>query len=752
MPKIINQFQVIGQNTSEMMMLWSKLATANIKQFNKTIQCYTELYQKEILIFNNPSQLLPALSEYAIDFLQRYILFLDIMRKRGNQYLEHISAGQPPVLIFNYKMILDGRTFEKPVNYALVEIEPPQTVKIDKNKRPYVIVDPRAGHGSGIGGFKDDSQVGVALRAGHPVYFVIFFPEPEPNQTIHDITIAEEKFMRKVAERHAISPKPCIIGNCQGGWAVMALAAAHPDIASMIVINGAPLSYWSGENGKNPMRYMGGMLGGGWLAQFSGDLGNGLFDGAHLVLNFELLNPSNSFWKKYYDLFTKIDENEKYFLDFERWWGGFSLMNTKEIRTIVDNLFIGNKLSHGKIPLDEMNNIDLRNIHLPIIIFCSEADNITPPQQALNWIADIYPNVMELKLAGQTIVYLVHQSAGHLGIFVSSQVAKKEHKQIIDLLNYVEHLPPGLYEMIIQEESCHLDDPHPYYIVSLKERTIDDLMINYRPENKKTENLLKIVHALSDYNAMSYDLFISPWVRAGVNEHSAAILREIHPLRMGRYLLSDLNPSLAWLAFFASYVHDHRKPVQNNPFLDIQHAYSEMIISLLDLFREGRDANAELLFNGIYRSLDIALPTHLPFRDRLIPFIDSDNQNLDQHIISIIEDGGVPAAIIRIFLLLIKTEGLTRANYFAAGVQLLKISESMKHLSDKEYSQLLHQQSIIVEYDPALALETLPELLKTKKDHTSVLKTVENVLQAANVVLPEKAFTLHRQIEKLLTK
>ncbi len=41
--------------------------------------------------------------------------------------------------------------------------------------------------GPGIGGFKDDSQVGVALAAGHPVYFVIFFRDPEPGQTLLDV-------------------------------------------------------------------------------------------------------------------------------------------------------------------------------------------------------------------------------------------------------------------------------------------------------------------------------------------------------------------------------------------------------------------------------------------------------------------------------------------------------------------------------------------------------------------------------------
>ena len=54
-----------------------------------------------------------------------------------------------------------------------------------------MIIDPRAGHGPGIGGFKDDSQVGVALREGHPVYFVIFFREPEPGQTLLDVCDAE---------------------------------------------------------------------------------------------------------------------------------------------------------------------------------------------------------------------------------------------------------------------------------------------------------------------------------------------------------------------------------------------------------------------------------------------------------------------------------------------------------------------------------------------------------------------------------
>ena len=308
-----------------------------------------------------------------------------------------------------------------------------------------MIIDPRAGHGPGIGGFKDDSQVGVALREGHPVYFVIFFREPEPGQTLLDVCAAEQQFVRRVRELHPDSPKPAIVGNCQGGWAAMMVAASDPDDAGPIVINGAPMSYWGGAfaegEGDNPMRYAGGMLGGTWLASLTADLGAGIFDGAYLVENFENLNPANTFWDKYYNLFAKVDTEAPRFLEFERWWGGFFLMNREEIEWITHNLFVGNKL--WKAARGDGQGFDLRDIKSPIILFASMGDNITPPQQAFNWVADVYGSTDEIKARGQVIVGLLHENVGHLGIFVSGKVAKKEHAQIVSVLKSVEALPPG---------------------------------------------------------------------------------------------------------------------------------------------------------------------------------------------------------------------------------------------------------------------------------------------------------------------
>lgn len=57
-----------------------------------------------------------AWSCHGTDMARRSILFWDTIHRRGNQFLEHERAGKPPVLAYEYKMIMDGRTLERPVN------------------------------------------------------------------------------------------------------------------------------------------------------------------------------------------------------------------------------------------------------------------------------------------------------------------------------------------------------------------------------------------------------------------------------------------------------------------------------------------------------------------------------------------------------------------------------------------------------------------------------------------------------------
>src|SRR5215217_7148469 len=183
--------------------------------------------------------------EYFRDAGQRCLLFWDVMRQRGNDYREHLAKPAPHVLSYPVEVLVDGRDLERSVNYVLARVIPPSNVKINPNKRPFVVVDPRAGHGPGIGGFKSDSEIGVIFKAGHPCYFIGFLPDPEPGQTIEDIARAEAIFLEKVIAAHPKSDeKPCVIGNCQAGWAIIMLAALRPELFGPIIVAGSPLSYW----------------------------------------------------------------------------------------------------------------------------------------------------------------------------------------------------------------------------------------------------------------------------------------------------------------------------------------------------------------------------------------------------------------------------------------------------------------------------------------------------------------------------
>ena len=455
--------------------------------------------------------------EYWIDAWQRSILTLDVLRQRGNAYLEQKDRTAPHVLTFEFEVVRDGRTLPRPVNYVLVRIVPPADTVTDPAKPPFVVIDPRAGHGPGIGGMKQESEIGVALKAGHPCYFVGFLPEPVPGQTIEDVCAAEAAFLEEVAGRHPEAEgKPVVVANCQAGWQVMMMAAIRPDTVGPILLAGSPLSYWAGVRGRNPMRYLGGTLGGTWLTALAGDLGNGIFDGANLVANFESLNPANTYWDKPYNLYSKVDTETHRFLDFEAWWGHPVLLNAGEMQWIADNLFVGNKLTSGEIRTSSGVRVDLRNIKSPIIVLCSWGDDITPPQQALGWITDLYRHEDELVANGQTVVYTLHQTIGHLGIFVSGKVASREHAEFASCMEMIDLMPPGLYEAVIEEVAEGTERPdliHGKYLMKLEARTLDDIRAlgaNGDEDNQRFATVARV----SEINQGLYRTFAQPVVQA----------------------------------------------------------------------------------------------------------------------------------------------------------------------------------------------------------------------------------------------
>jgi pimeloyl-ACP methyl ester carboxylesterase len=674
--------------------------------------------------------------DYLIDAGQRTVLFWDVMRQRGNQYREHMAETVPNVLSYEAELIIDGRTLPRPVNYGLVRIVPPQGVTIEPHRRPFVIVDPRAGHGPGIGGFKADSEIGVAFKAGHPCYFVGFLPEPVPGQTIEDVARAEAVFLEKVIALHPDADgKPCVIGNCQGGWAVMMLAAIRPELFGPIIIAGSPLSYWAGVHGKNPMRYSGGLLGGSWLTALTSDLGGGKFDGAWLVQNFENQNPANTLWTKQYNVYSKIDTEPPRYLDFERYWGGHVNLNAEEIQFIVDELFIGNNLAAGRIKTSDGVAVDLRNIRSPIVVFCSKGDNITPPQQALDWILDLYEDVNDIRCCGQTIVYTIHDKIGHLGIFVAGAVARKEHGEFASNIDLIDTLPPGLYEAVFEPKTDSTAGGGLVtgdWLMRCEMRTLDDIRAlggNDAADERRFETAARF----SEVNLALYRTFAQPVVRSLVSAPLAETLHQMHPLRLQYEIFSNANPFMAPVAAMAEEVRKNRKPLaSDNPFVAMQETVSKQIVAALDGWRDFTEAVAERTFLTVYGSpalqaaagIDPAdtRPLRKPAKNPL------HNELLQKRIAELkshIALGGLREAVARALIYV----GLGRGSVDERGFESVRrLRSRYGDMPLSEFKRLVREQFAMLLIDQQAALAALPSLLppdaQTRSEAFNVVRQV----------------------------
>ncbi len=689
----------------------------------------------------NPVFASSQLAEYMLDAGQRTVLFWDVLRQRGNQYLEHMAETVPNVLNFDCELVITGRKLPQPVNYGMVKIHPLEGTVIDDRKRPFVVIDPRAGHGPGIGGFKADSEIGEAMQAGHPCYFIGFTPRPEPGQTIEAVIEAWAVFIERVRERHPESEgQPVVIGNCQAGWALMMLAAKYPDLCGPLILAGSPLSYWAGVRGVNPMRYTGGMLGGSWLTALTSDLGGGIFDGAWLVQNFENLNPANTLWSKQYNLYAKIDTEAPRYLGFERWWGGHVLLAGEEMQYIVDNLFVGNKLSTAEIVTSDGVRIDPRKIRSPIVVLCSKGDNITPPQQALGWITDLYRNTRDILAAGQTIVYCVHESVGHLGIFVSGSVAQKEHQEFAENIDLIDCLPPGLYEAVIQPKTENADSKDLVsgnHISRFEARALKDIRAlgGNTPEE---ERCFAAVARLSEVTHGLYKSTLQPAVRAMATQQGAEWLQRLHPQRLGYEIFSDNNPAMGPLTAAAERAADQRQPVSDdNLFLQWEKLFSGWMQTSLEAYGAWRDYWTEQTFFAVYeqpwlqallglRASDQAPRQHPGLDGDHMALVDRRMEDLRQRM----ADGGPREAALRALIYArLPARAVDERGYEM--LRRIRAAHGAKIPLD-EFKEDLREQYFMLRLDEERAIALIPQMLKGyEADWPKMLEDIRKIVTAA---------------------
>jgi hypothetical protein len=335
------------------------------------------------------------------------------------------------------------------------------------------------------------------------------------------------------------------------------------------------------------------------------------------------------------------------------------------------------------------------------------------------------------------IVGLLHEDVGHLGIFVSGRVAKKEHAQIVEVLKYIESLRPGLYLMEIDEEKG--PGGKPEYEVTIEERRLEDLRRLNRLQ-RRDEKPFEVVAEVSALSDRAYNLFGRPLVRPLVNETTAELGRVFHPLRWQRWALSDLNPWLWPVAALAPVVKAGRQAAPaDNPYRQLEKATSEVITAGLDLYRDLRDATMEALFFQVYGGLAAAGVAEGAAGEVQPAGPDPRELPLVQDALAAIGTGGYPEAVALMGALIGRGAGRIPLARLEMVERFIRGDEVLSGLPADTVRRIKAEQAVVAELEPERGLQALPRLLADPADRQRALAVLDEAVAAVEPTDEQRA-------------
>ena len=141
-------------------------------------------------------------------------------------------------------------------------------------------------------------------------------------------------------------------------------------------------------------------------------------------------------------------------------------------------------------------------------------------------------------------MYSLNHKIGHLALFVSAKVGAKEDEEFVQLMDVIDCLSPGLYEMVISPRPA--DVPAGGFVTGdwiarFEARSLDDIRALGR-NSPEDDRAFAAVARLSELNLSIYRTFMQPLVRALANQSAADLAQSLNPLRLSYTIFADRNP------------------------------------------------------------------------------------------------------------------------------------------------------------------------------------------------------------------
>jgi hypothetical protein len=376
----------------------------------------------------------------------------------------------------------------------------------------------------------------------------------------------------------------------------------------------------------------------------------------------------------------------------------------------------------------------------PIIVFTSMGDNISPPQEALGWILDLYRDVDDIRATGQTIVYCMDQKIGHLAIFVSSKVGAAQDEEFVQLMDVIDCMPPGLFEMVVSPRPA--DVPAAGFITGdwiarFEARSLDDIRAFGR-NSPEDDRAFAAVARVSERNLAAYRRFMQPWIRALANQPMADMAKALNPLRLSYTMFADRNPWMKGVQRMSAGVAASRKPVPaDNPFLALQQQISQQITTGLEAYRRARDDLQEKLFFGFYGSPIVQAIVGLNDRSEVRPLPSTSPEKLAaqqaeaEGYAAKLSTGGFDAALTRAVLYVIAADHAVDQR---CALALNVARKQLMHLSLAAFKSLVRDQFFVLLREQNSAVEVLAAMVPEMEARQKLLKQVAAIARAGDAL------------------